>query len=318
LGGIWMEVCPPFGCSGLDNLLVLVTLRDTLQSFLPCDKRRVGVYWILEFSLLWHEKHDIHTQTNTRTHTHTRAIRSILQTSPISTNSISRYPTNTMLSALKYVGSFLIDPTFWSRIGFLISYIATSLIAVEVLRLVCTDVNKRDVEKFLESYSKQRAASPPRGRSPPGKTMSMNIEELATRPRSVGEKRISVNIEELERSVTPSPPAVGAPQVQVRAVRTPEEKMERRRRATSSASQQHQHAQRTASPTPVRKLRKRSDTLTSTGSSESKRPSSRRHRESSPSEASERHASPRPRSREEKERRSGLGLGLGLGRRAKV
>jgi hypothetical protein len=225
-----------------------------------------------------------------------------------------------MLSALKYVGYFLIDPTFWSRIGFLISYIATSLIAVEVLRLVCTDVNKREVEKFLESYSKQRAASPPRGRSPPTKRemMSVNIEELATRPGSVsGEKRISVNIEELERSVTPTPHVV-AQQAPVRTVRTPEEKMERRKRATSSASQQHQHAQRTASPTPVRKLRKRSDTLTSTGSSESKRPSSRRHRESSPSEASERHASPRPRSREEKERRSGLGLGLGLGRRAKV
>jgi hypothetical protein len=227
-----------------------------------------------------------------------------------------------MLSVAKYIGATLIDPTFWSRIGFLISYVVTSLIALEVLRLVYTDVNKRDVEKFLESYSKQRAASPPRSASPKKKMMSVNIEELnmSARPMEGGEKRISVNIDELERSITP-PPAVVVPVVRERAQRaaTPEstDKSERRKRATSSASRD-QHGQRTASPTPIRKLRKRSDTLTSTGSSESKRPSSRRHREASPSEASERHASPRPRSREEKERRSGLGLGLGLGRRTKV
>jgi hypothetical protein len=226
-----------------------------------------------------------------------------------------------MLSVAKYIGATLIDPTFWSRIGFLISYVVTSLIALEVLRLVYTDVNKRDVEKFLESYSKQRAVSPPRSASPKKKMMSVNIEELnmAARPMEGGEKRISVNIDELERSITP-PPAVVVPVVRERAQRavTPEstDKSERRKRATSSASREQ--AQRTASPTPIRKLRKRSDTLTSTGSSESKRPSSRRHREASPSEASERHASPRPRSREEKERRSGLGLGLGLGRRTKV
>jgi hypothetical protein len=226
-----------------------------------------------------------------------------------------------MLSVAKYIGATLIDPTFWSRIGFLISYVVTSLIALEVLRLVYTDVNKRDVEKFLESYSKQRAASPLRSASPKKKMMSVNIEELnmVARPMEGGEKRISVNIDELERSITP-PPAVVVPVVRERAQRanTPEstDKSERRKRATSSASREQ--AQRTASPTPIRKLRKRSDTLTSTGSSESKRPSSRRHREASPSEASERHASPRPRSREEKERRSGLGLGLGLGRRTKV
>jgi hypothetical protein len=82
-------------------------------------------------------------------------------------------------------GAFLIDPTFWSRIGFLISYIATFFIALEVLRLVYTDVNKRDVEKFLEAYSKQRAASPPsRGR---------RYEEKYPSP-----KKISVNIDELE------------------------------------------------------------------------------------------------------------------------
>jgi hypothetical protein len=201
-------------------------------------------------------------------------------------------------------GAFLIDPAFWSRIGFLFSYIATSLIALEVLRLVYTDVNKRDVEKFLESYSKQRAASPPRGR----------------RYESPSPQKISVNIEDLETGRPVTPPTANPPvPVQVRQVRaapTPDssEKTERRKRATSAASQQAQ-AQRTASPTPLRKLRKRSDTLTSTGSAESKRPS-RRHRESSPvSDASSRHGSPRPRSREEK-KLSGLGLGKLM--RAKV
>jgi hypothetical protein len=202
-------------------------------------------------------------------------------------------------------GAFLIDPTFWSRIGFLISYIATFFIALEVLRLVYTDVNKRDVEKFLEAYSKQRAASPPsRGR---------RYEEKYPSP-----KKISVNIDELEMGRPVTPPSVKEVTEQGRHVRTaaaapvataaptPEsaEKTERRKRATSSSS----HAQRTASPTPVRKLRKRSDTLTSTGSSESKRVS-RRHREASPaSDASSRHGSPRPRSREDR-KLSGLGLG---------
>ncbi|EAT84214.2 hypothetical protein SNOG_07938 [Parastagonospora nodorum SN15] len=84
---------------------------------------------------------------------------------------------------------FLLDPTFWSRLGFLISYIATSLIAVEVFRLICTDANKRDVEKFLESYSKQRArtVSPPRRK---------NVQL---------EREISVNIDELESVVMEAP-----------------------------------------------------------------------------------------------------------------
>jgi hypothetical protein len=190
-------------------------------------------------------------------------------------------------------GAFLIDPAFWSRIGFLISFIATSLIALEVMRLVGTDANKREVEKFLDSYSKQRAASPPRR-----------------------VKQISVNIDELEsgRPVTPPQPEPTTTTTTVRPVRaavTPEsDKVERRKRATSSASQAR--ATRTSSPTPLRKLRKRSDTLTSTGSSESRR----RHREASPaSESGSRHGSPRPRSREDKK---SSGLGLSKLMRAKV
>ncbi|KAF2033720.1 hypothetical protein EK21DRAFT_108848 [Setomelanomma holmii] len=189
--------------------------------------------------------------------------------------------------------AFLIDPTFWSRIGFLISYIATSFLVLEVLRLIYTDVNKREVEKFLETYSKQRTGSPRR-------------HDAVLR---------KINIDELEHPVTPPR--------RTRAAATPESEKtlvnERRRRATSSASpppsrptQSSAHTQQPAT-TPVRKLRKRSDTLNSSSSGETRRPL-RRHREASPaseagSKASLRHGSPRPRSREEKERKAGLGLG---------
>lgn len=205
---------------------------------------------------------------------------------------------------LPMFGAFLIDPTFWSRIGFLISFIATSLIAVEVLRLVGTDVNKREVEKFLESYSKQRTAS-----SSPARRSRRDEKDAA--------KKISVNIDELEtfgRPVTPPETSVDRHATtsttrHVRAAATPEsEQKERRKRATSTS--QAAKVERTSSPTPLRKLRKRSDTLNSTGSSESRR----RHREASPaSEAGSRHGSPRPKSH-----RKDSGLGLSKLIRAKV
>jgi hypothetical protein len=233
----------------------------------------------------------------------TTILSSIISTSiPTSTLlSLSKYPYHTSATMYGSFLLFLLDPTFWSRLGFLISYIATSLIAVEVFRLICTDANKRDVEKFLESYSKQRArtVSPPRRK---------NVQL---------EREISVNIDELESVVMEAPKMDRPVERSVRAAVSPDsDKIERRKRATSSASRAH--AERTASPTPVRKLRKRSDTLTSTGSSESKRVS-RRHREASPASevAESRHGSPRPRSREDREKRSS-GLGLGKLIRGKV
>jgi hypothetical protein len=196
--------------------------------------------------------------------------------------------------------SFLIDPAFWSRIGFLLSYIATSLIALEVFRLVYTDANKRDLEKWLAQYNAPRAESPRRR-----KVVADTKQEL-----------ISVSIEALERSVSPVRAAV-APEERPR--RTPE--AEKLRRRAPSASSQHINPlkertssnERTSSPTPLRRLRKRSDTLNSTGSSESRR----RHREASP--ASEAGSSrTRTRSREEREKKTGLGLGLGKLMRGKV
>ncbi|KAH7077690.1 hypothetical protein BKA63DRAFT_270046 [Paraphoma chrysanthemicola] len=185
--------------------------------------------------------------------------------------------------------AFLIDPTFWSRIGFLISYLATSFLVLEVLRLIYTDANKREVEKFLDAYSKQRTASPRRS-----------------------EVLKKFNIDDLERPITPEPK-----RMTTRVAATPESEKtlvnERRRRSKEEveAARLAKTEQTTASP--VRKLRKRSDTLNSSGSGEVRRPV-RRHREASPaseagSKASSRHASPRPRSREEKERKTSSGLG---------
>ncbi|KAH7088242.1 hypothetical protein FB567DRAFT_334019 [Paraphoma chrysanthemicola] len=186
--------------------------------------------------------------------------------------------------------AFLIDPSFWSRIGFLISYVATSFIVLEVLRLIYTDANKREVEKFLDAYSKQRTASPRRA-------------QVLTK----------FNIDDLERPITPPPK-----RTPIRtAAATPESDKtlvnERRRRSKDEVEAARLLKTEQSTTSPVRKLRKRSDTLNSSGSGEVRRPI-RRHREASPaseagSKTSSRHASPRPRSREEKERKTSSGLG---------
>ncbi|KAF2828630.1 hypothetical protein CC86DRAFT_195831 [Ophiobolus disseminans] len=187
--------------------------------------------------------------------------------------------------------SFLIDPTFWSRLGFLISYIATSFLVLEVVRLVSTDVNKRDVEKFLESYSKQRTGSP--------------------RRRTDISKTINVSIEDLERPITPPT----RPRRRDVVGMSPESDKtlveERRRRRLSSQSPPYAAGQQhlSTSTSPVKKLRKRSDTLNDASSGEMRRPV-RRHREASPaseagSKASSRHGSPRR--KEERKLSGGLG-----------
>jgi len=195
--------------------------------------------------------------------------------------------------------SFLIDPTFWSRIGFLISYTATFFLVLEALRLIYTDANKREVEKFLESYQKQRNVSP-----------------------SPRKQCITVNIDELERERPVTPPRQRKRDVTPDSQKTLVEREERRRRraASHSVSPPHTIAAQT-SASPVRKLRKRSDTLNSAGSGEVRR-STRRHREASPasevgSKVSSRHGSP---SGSVRKMSAALGLGLGIGgaRRTKV
>ncbi|KAF1841950.1 uncharacterized protein K460DRAFT_409389 [Cucurbitaria berberidis CBS 394.84] len=183
--------------------------------------------------------------------------------------------------------SFLITYEFYSRLGFLISYTAASLLALEVLRLVYTDANKREVEKMLDSYTQSRSEYSQRE-----DTNKVDIEELAKHPQT--------------------PPRVCRRRTSSPAVTPESEKTlvneARRRRAQSSASQHNPatsaHAQAQV-PTPTRRLRKRSDTVTSTGSTEHRK-LERRRREASPassagSKASSRHASPSSRRVRDKE-----------------
>jgi hypothetical protein len=184
-----------------------------------------------------------------------------------------------LISSTLSLLSPLLSTTFWSRLGFLISYLATSFLVLEVLRLIYTDDTKRDVEKFLDSYAKTRTQSPPRRRQQEFK---------------------KVSLEELDR-------ALAAPEVQRGSPRSEKTLVEGERRRRSPS---HEHPTNTAtaaaamttSPSP-RRLRKRSDTLNSTSSSESRNPF-RRRREASPasevgSKASSRQGSPLRRARKE-------------------
>lgn len=214
--------------------------------------------------------------------------------------------------------SFLITYSFWSRVGFFISYIATSFIALEIFRLIYTDVNKREVEKFLESYSKQRNSSPRRRQQEDLKSISIEDLErpVPSVPTRTSTRRTSATTHESDKTL----------------INDEHHQQQRRKKKTQqpttttttthisapthAATQPH-----VSSSSPTRRLRKRSDTLNSTSSveakvSESKGLFSRRRRSASPasdvsSKASSRHASPLRRSRERKE---GLGLGLGLGK----
>lgn len=170
----------------------------------------------------------------------------------------------------------LISYDLWSRLGFLFSYIITSLLVLEVLRLVYNDANKREVEKLLDAYSSSSSSSSSNGDK---------LRRMSQRSASPPIKRMRISIDELQRPRTPSPAATPAATSSDRTL------VDGERRRRVSASQSHKELAKEA--TPTRRLRKRSDTMTSTGSSGS---SSRRRREESPAEskASSRHASPTP------------------------
>lgn len=192
-----------------------------------------------------------------------------------------------MASILSSLSLFkpLFSYDLWSRLGFLFSYILTSLLVLEVLRLVYTDANKREVEKLLDAYSASSSSS--------SSSKARSLPRSASPPL----KRMRIPIEQLERPRTPSPAAAT-----VRERPAVEGEVRRSRKVSSSSAaaaaaqiyreqQIREHLPKEV--TPTRRLRKRSDTLTSTGSSSS---SSRRRREESPadSKTSSRHASPAP------------------------
>lgn len=217
-----------------------------------------------------------------------------------------------LTTTIKALFTLLTAPSFWSKIGFFISYVATCLIVLEVLRLVHSDASKRDVEKLLDSYVKSR-------------TRGTSID--ARRERKAKQTEMSVSLTELERDLymPPAPRRTRSPAaLHVQSHSHPEVDVEHtladtaRRRSSRtvcvdqravSMSVQYQPQ---PSQSPPRRLRKHSDSLNSTGSVESKS-SARRKREGSPtsmagsSKSSSRHASPTPRSKEGKKGTTGFG-----------
>ncbi|KAF3050177.1 hypothetical protein E8E11_004766 [Didymella keratinophila] len=45
---------------------------------------------------------------------------------------------------------------FASKVAFFVSYAATFFLVLEVVRLVCTDANKREAERLLDAYTRGR------------------------------------------------------------------------------------------------------------------------------------------------------------------
>ncbi|KAJ4412152.1 hypothetical protein N0V91_000620 [Didymella pomorum] len=178
---------------------------------------------------------------------------------------------------------------FFSKVGFFVSYVATFFLVLEVVRLVCTDANKREAERLLDAYTRGRETE-----KKPGISHTLSVDELdneseafpaLNEPVQTPQRRTRKTV--LHRTPTSEKPPVS------------EEKEKRKR-----------------SQTPTRRLRKRSDTLNSTSTSDSRhssrskssstassrttsesRRSSRSHRDSSPEsvtskESERRRASP--------------------------
>ena len=174
---------------------------------------------------------------------------------------------------------------FTSKVGFFISYVATFFLVLEVVRLVCTDANKREAEKLLDAYTRVRTQERKQEES-----CKLSVQELEHELETY-----TVVPEQTQQPRTPSR--------RTRAVlhRTP---------TSEKLLVSEEKEKRKRSQTPTRRLRKRSDTLNSTSTSDSRlssqsksssglselRRSSRSHRDSSPesstSKSSSRHASP--------------------------
>ena len=173
---------------------------------------------------------------------------------------------------------------FASKIGFFISYVLAFFLVLEIVRLVCTDANKREAEKLLDAYT--------RGRE-----------------QEKEQKSCKLSIEDLEHELETYSVVYEVQQPQTPHRRIPKSALQRTPTSERTLVSEEKE-KRKRSQTPTRRLRKRSDTLNSTNtpnscqSSQSKsssrspepRRSSRSHRDSSPesntSKLSSRHASP--------------------------
>lgn len=174
---------------------------------------------------------------------------------------------------------------FASKAGFFVSYVLTFFLVLEVVRLVCTDANKREAERLLDAYARGREQE-----KKPEEGRKLSVEELehelATCTIVQEVQQPETPHRRTQRAVLHRTPTLGPTLVR--------EEKERRKR----------------SQTPTRRVRKRSDTLNSTSTSDSRqssrsksssatsesRRSSRSHRDSSPesstSKSSSRQASP--------------------------
>ena len=174
---------------------------------------------------------------------------------------------------------------FASRVGFLISYVATFFLVLEIIRLVCTDANKREAERLIDAYARGREQKKKSEQS-----CKLSVEELEHELSSC-----SVVAEQTQQPHTPH-----------RRART----VLHRTPTSEKTLVGKEKEKRKRSQTPTRRLRKRSDTLNSTSTSDSRdssrskssssssgsRRSSRSHRDSSPesttSKLSSRHVTP--------------------------
>lgn len=174
---------------------------------------------------------------------------------------------------------------FASKAGFFISYVLTFFLVLEVVRLVCTDANKREAEKLLDAYTQVRGQ-----------------EKIYSENAKVSVKELEHELEtyqvvnEIQQPETPH--------------RRPQRAVLHRTPTSEKTLISEDKQKRKRSQTPTRRLRKRSDTLNSTSTSDSRqssrsksssstsesRRSSRSHRDSSPesttSKSSSLHASP--------------------------
>ncbi|KAF1932812.1 uncharacterized protein M421DRAFT_1397 [Didymella exigua CBS 183.55] len=64
---------------------------------------------------------------------------------------------------------------FASKVGFFISYVATFFLILEVVRLVCSDTNKREAERLLDAYTRGRESEKKREQS-----CKLSVDELET------------------------------------------------------------------------------------------------------------------------------------------
>ncbi|KAF3002049.1 hypothetical protein E8E13_009028 [Curvularia kusanoi] len=135
---------------------------------------------------------------------------------------------------------------FASKVGFFVSYVLTFFLVLEIVRLACTDANKREAERLLDVYTR-------------GREQEKKYKESCTLPVEDLERELETHSVVNEHVQLPNTPQRRSQVTGVRRTPTSE------RTLVSEEKEKRKRSQ-----TPTRRLRKRSDTLTSTGSADSR------------------------------------------------